>query len=336
MPHQSRGLLVLTLARNRGSRPQRRGILRAQEKRDRRRFHWTDAARISTLGTVPLVVWTPKGTGMESVWPDHCLGAVSLTFDDGTQNQLERAVPALATRELHGTFYICPRGDDYLKTCQPWTEVWRQGHEIGNHTLSHPHPRNLLQGIRPHAGYDVMTLAEIETDILAAEKRLRTLLPNHGPRTFCYPCYTTDVGAGSTRRSYVPIVAKHFLAGRAGGEQGFFNHPYNADLHYLLATSAQQMTAVKLIALVELALARGEWCIFVFHGIDAGRLGIEAGQFQALLDHLARNRDRAWTAPVRDVADRLTKLGEAMTKHQPTRHRPTARNPGGTGTARAS
>lgn len=38
--------------------------------------------------------------------------------------------------------------------------------------------------------------------------------------TDTYPCYCTYVGRGESRKSYVPIVAKHFLAGRSVGEYG--------------------------------------------------------------------------------------------------------------------
>jgi hypothetical protein len=246
----------------------------------------------------------------QETWPDGWEGAVSLSFDDGTDNQLQRAVPMLNDRELKGTFYVPPKGDDFLERYAPWREVAATGHEIGNHTLSHTCSRNFQRGIRPQMGLEAMTLADVEADILEAERRLRELIPDHGPRTFCYPCYTTDVGEGATRQSYVPVTAKHFVAARAGGEYGFFNHPYNADLHHLMSTSGQQMTGPELIGLVELAMARGQWCILTFHGIDTGGLGVCTPAFAALLDHLARHRQRIWTDTVLHVAQHCQTLRE--------------------------
>lgn len=70
---------------------------------------------------------------------------------------------------------------------------------------------------------------EMENDILNAQERLEKLVPHQTGWTFAYPCYCTDVGRGETRHSYIPIVARHFLAGRAAGEYGFGNHPEWAD-----------------------------------------------------------------------------------------------------------
>ncbi|MCK5802052.1 MAG: hypothetical protein KAI66_04430 [Lentisphaeria bacterium] len=55
-------------------------------------------------------------------------------------------------------------------------------------------------------------------------------------------------------------------------------------------------------------MARGQWCILTFHGIDTGGLGVSQGAFVELLKHLARNRDRIWTAPVTEVAQHCSKL----------------------------
>ena len=253
----------------------------------------------------------------QETWPETCEGAVSVSFDDGTDNQLQRAVPMLDDRDLRGTFYVPPKGDDFLTRYAPWREVAATGHEIGNHTLSHTCSRNFQRSIRPQVGLEAKTLADIEADIMEAERRLRELVPEHGPRTFCFPCYTTDVGEGASRRSYVPVVAKHFVAARAGGEYGFFNHPYNVDLHHLMSTSGQQMTGPGLIGLVELAMARSQWCILTFHGIDTGGLGVCTAAFTMLLDHLVRHRQRIWTDSVVRVAQHCLDLRAAWEASQP-------------------
>jgi len=50
-------------------------------------------------------------TTASSPWPHGCKGALSLTFDDGLPNQLEKAVPLLAEFDLRATFYLSPRGN---------------------------------------------------------------------------------------------------------------------------------------------------------------------------------------------------------------------------------
>jgi len=71
-------------------------------------------------------------------WPDGYEGAVSLTFDDGMRSQLEVALPILAENGLRATFYVNSRGPDWRGLLAPWKAVAEAGHEVGNHTVSHP------------------------------------------------------------------------------------------------------------------------------------------------------------------------------------------------------
>jgi hypothetical protein len=251
-------------------------------------------------------------THIDCPWPNGGQGAVSLTFDDGLESQLKRAIPLLEERGLRGTFYLNPRGPDYAETLAPWQAVAEAGHEIGNHSLGHTCSRNFAfhRGAR---GLETMTLDDMEADVVEAERRLQEVLPRDTLRSFCYPCYMTHVGEGLTQQSYVPVVAKHFVAGRAAGEYGFANHPFNADLHCLAAIPAERMPGPEMVGLVERAARQGRWAIFAFHSIDGGRLGVAEFDFVELLDHLAPMRDRLWTAPVADVAHFLKGLREART-----------------------
>ena len=43
-----------------------------------------------------------------SFWPEELHGAVSLTFDDGLDTQLDNAIPCLDDCDLKGTFYVNP------------------------------------------------------------------------------------------------------------------------------------------------------------------------------------------------------------------------------------
>jgi hypothetical protein len=234
-----------------------------------------------------------------------------LTFDDGLPDHLRRAAPLLDERGLRGTFYLCPKGDDLAKRLEPWCAVFDAGHEIGNHSLSHTCSRNFQPANDPGpVGLEHTTLAEMEADLTEAERRLQELFPADG-RSFAYPCYQSDIGEGLTRRSYVPLVAKLFVAGRTGGEYGFFNHPYNVDLHHLGGIAAERMPGTELVGLVERCVRRGHWAILAFHSIDGGRLGINEFDFEELLDHLAESKDRIRTAPVAELAKHCRALRAA-------------------------
>ncbi len=231
------------------------------------------------------------------------VGAVSLTFDDGIDSQLEKAIPAMDEAGIRGTFYLLPRGDDWRERLQPWIEVAGAGHEIGNHTLSHRGSANLW---RVGRGLEDMTLAEIEADILAAQERLVHIAPHQKQWTFCYPTYQTHVGRGASRRSYVPVVAKHFLAGRAGGEYGCANRPDRVDLACVWGQPTERMSGFEMIGLVEELTAQGRWVVLIFHEIDGARLTVGSHEFRMLVDYLNRRRGDIWTAPVVEVAHKIT------------------------------
>jgi len=234
-------------------------------------------------------------------WSPH-RGAVSLTFDDGTQNQLDKAVPVLDEFGLRGTFYVVPRGEDWRQRMAPWRAVAAAGHEIGNHSLSHICPDNIIGRT---GGLEERAVAEIETDILAAQKRLIEIAPHQTHWTFAYPCYCTYVGRGEERQSYVPVVARHFIAGRTGGEYGFGNAPHLVDLASVWGLSVERMSGYEMIGLVEEAVARGQWAILILHEIEGQRLSVGGYHYRLLLDYLCRHADEIWTAPVVEVAARV-------------------------------
>jgi peptidoglycan/xylan/chitin deacetylase (PgdA/CDA1 family) len=238
-------------------------------------------------------------------WPEVCSGAVSLTFDDGHSSQLAKAVPLLEGARLRGTFYLNPggEGDLWRDRLAAWRHVTDRGHEIGNHTLSHPCPNGYSLQPTFRGGLEDLGLEDLEDDILRAEERLREAFPEHGERSFCYPCYMSYVGSGPTRQSYVPVVARHFLAARGLGERA--NNPYNCDLHYLHSWDAARRTGAELIGLVERSVAQGRWGILTFHGLEATHLPVAPSDFRELVAHLDRHRDRIWTAPLISIAQRV-------------------------------
>jgi len=237
-------------------------------------------------------------------------GGVSLTFDDGMPCHLDVAIPALDERGLKGTFYLMPGGGDWRQRLDPWRRVAAAGHEIGNHTLSHTCSANYSGA---PSGLEFTTVADLEADILAAQERLRELAPGQETWTFCYPCYCTFVGRGEGRQSYVPVVARHFLAGRAGGEYGFGNQPATVDLACFWAQAAERMSAFEMIGLAEELSHRGQWVVFVFHAIDGHRLSVMGEDFLALLDFLARARDRRGR-PIR--TDTVAAIATDIASHQ--------------------
>ena len=242
-------------------------------------------------------------TQMNSPWPEDCQGAVSLTFDDGMDSQREVAVPLLNEHGLRATFYVNPR-DGYAETLAPWREIAGAGHELGNHTMRHPCSKNFaFIGDSDRLALEEMSLAEMEAEIVETSRRIRDLAPNQEAISFGYPCYQPFVGQGLHRQSYVPLVARHCVAGRGRGE--YANHPRHCDLAYLWSWACERMTGAQLVGLAERAASQGRWAILTFHGVHEGPLSVGAGDLAELCDFLERQQDRIWTAPVAVVAQRV-------------------------------
>lgn len=238
---------------------------------------------------------------LQQFW-SPCQGAVSLTFDDGTKNQLEKAVPLLDEYQVKATFYLNPAQKNWQEQIQQWSAVSAAGHEIGNHTLSHLCSNNILG---KHGGLEDRNLADIETDILAAQTLLAQVAPRQKDWSFAYPCYNTAVGRSANQQSYVPLVARHFLAGRSGGEYGIGNHPQQIDLAAVWGIPAERMSGFELIGLIEELTFQGRWVILVFHAISGDRLSVSLSDFEMLLRYLRRKRKIIRTAPVVEIARKI-------------------------------
>jgi hypothetical protein len=235
-------------------------------------------------------------------------GAVSLVFDDGDRTQLEKGIPMLDEFGIKASFYLVPHGDDWRRALEPWIAVGQAGHEIANHTCSHYVSRNHFGGKR---GFEDLTLDEVEVDILLAQERLRQIAPHQQDWTFAYPASQTEVGRGTERRSYIPIVAKHFLAGRIRGEYGFGNFPHLIDLAAVWTQTTVRMSGFEMIGLVEELTAQGQWVILGFHEIDGSRLTVGSYDLRMLLDYLSRKSDEIRTAPLVEVARKIADVRAA-------------------------
>jgi hypothetical protein len=244
-------------------------------------------------------------------------GAVSLTFDDGTQNQLDKAIPPLDDRGIKAGFYLNPRGENWRENAQPWIAVAKNGHEIGNHTVTHPCPNNLLAR---HGGHEDMSLDDMESEILEARKRLLHIAPHQKEWTFAYPCYATHVGRGKTRQSFEPLIARHFLAGREGGEYGIANRPAWVDLAAVAGLDTQRMSGFEMIGLVEKLASDGDWVVLVFHEINGAYLSVGAYDYCMLLDYLKRKEKEIWTAPMVEVARRVAAFQAQQAPADPAAH----------------
>ena len=242
----------------------------------------------------------------EFTWPHGEEVAVSLRFDDGTEPHRTIVAPLLSSYGLSGTFYISPKGseEEWRQHARLWHGVLDAGHEIGNHSFSHPAPA-ALSGELDGNTYESMTLEQYAADVLEAHRRLELAFGSRS-WTYCYPCYGTDVGIGAARQSVIPFISRHFSAACIGSE---VTRPYNVpgicDLHALMSVHAEFLSGAELIGHVERARENRRWAIFTFHGIGDGHIPVAREEFEVLLGYLSDRRTEAWTVPVCAVAEHI-------------------------------
>src|SRR5205823_4958752 len=113
------------------------------------------------------------------------------------------------------------------KRLDGWKKAVAEGHEIGNHSNTHPCTANYsFSRLNALENY---TLEMMAAQLDGANAEIETLL-GVKPRTFAYPCGQKFVGRGLDTRSYVPLVADRFLVGR-GAVAECDNDPERSDAH---------------------------------------------------------------------------------------------------------
>lgn len=223
--------------------------------------------------------------------------ALSLTFDDARLSQIDCGMPILNRHGVRATFYVSPDGVE--KRLAAWRSAISAGHEIGSHTKSHPCSGNFAWA-RSNALEDY-TLPRIEQDILACNDYVQHTL-GQTPQTFAYPCGQTFVGKGKNHQSYVPIIAKHFVAGRWAYSE-CAAHPPICDLALLPAREFDCATFAHMVKLVELAIKDGSWLILFGHGVGGqAPQTVPQDALEQLCEYTKTRQNELWTAPVVEVA----------------------------------
>jgi peptidoglycan/xylan/chitin deacetylase (PgdA/CDA1 family) len=217
--------------------------------------------------------------------------AVSLTYDDSLQSQLDNAGPDLARYRLTGTFFV----EDVASDPAPWQALHAQGHEIGSHTMNHPCPR-INTWVKPGLASEDYDLPRMTAELDDSVALLRSL-GQSGPLSFAYPCGVTTVG--DQHDSYLAAVKARFAAARGVSSTVA---PRSVNL-YLTPGIFMTTAGSTLVGRVSAATgAGGGWVIFGFHGVGGDHLSVAREAHAELLAYLDAHRSTVWTAPFGTVA----------------------------------
>lgn len=234
----------------------------------------------------------------EFKWPQKYKAAVSLSYDDALDSQLDNAIPSLKKYNLKGTFYIVPSADVVAKRAADWKKAAQEGHELGNHTLFHQCSKSApgRDWVLAKNDLDKMSLEQMVDQVKLANTIL-FLMDGKQERTMTTPCLDQKVANGV---NYVDAVASLFVGIKDVGGDGVTTDMHTLNPSYVSVTlpfdkPGQEVTGKELIAIVKRAVAKGTMANFTFHGINGDHLSISNKAHEELLAYLAKNKETIWT-----------------------------------------
>lgn len=241
---------------------------------------------------------TPSNASAPFQWPDGKRVAVSLSFDDARLSQIDRGLALLNEHHLKVTFFV--QANNISKRLEGWKKAVADGHEIGNHSETHPCTGNYA--FSRHNALEDYSLQMMAAQLDGANTEIERLLAVK-PRTFAYPCGLKFVGRGANVKSYVPLVAERFVAGRGYLDESA-NDPAFCDLAQAMGTPFDDMDFEQMKDLVDGAAKEGRWVIFVGHEIgQRGHQVTDAAALAKLCDYLTNPASRVWVGTVQEIAE---------------------------------
>ena len=230
-------------------------------------------------------------------WPAGKRAAVSFSFDDARLSQVDAGLAVLEAAGVKATFYLSP--PNLEKRLDGWKKAVAAGHEIANHSRSHPCTANYR--FSATNALEDYTLATIEADIAGANADIARLL-GVTPVSFAYPCGQKFVGRGAGVRSYVPVVAKRFESGRGYLDESP-NDPQRCDLAQLMGTGVDGLSLSDMQRLAAAAVAEGRWIVFAGHEIGKpAAQSTDAAALEAFCRYAKDPASGIWIGTVAEIA----------------------------------
>ena len=234
---------------------------------------------------------TAAAPATQFAWPDGAQAAVSLSYDDAIDSQLDHAVPALDKYGLKASFYLTLSSPALAKRLPEWRALAAHGHELGNHTLFHQCRKSLpgRDWVTPERDLDHTSAAQMLEQVRVGNAMLQAI-DGKTQRTFTLPC--GDRLASGV--DYLPLLRGEFVAMKAG-YVCVLPDMLKQDVNAVGVTAPSDVTGAQLIALVQQAQARGTMINFTFHGIGGDYLTVTTQAHEELLAYLAAHRKEVWT-----------------------------------------
>lgn len=216
-------------------------------------------------------------------WPDGQKMAISLSYDDAIDSQLDNAIPALNKHKLKASFYLTLASPTVKSRLEEWRAAAANGHELGNHTIYHPCSAGLpdREWVASYYNIDNYVVAEIVHEATVANSFLHAI-DGRSERTYTPPCADIIVSG----EDYVPDMRKLFVA-----IKGF----EDVETGVAATWGAFDVNGQALIDRVEMEAAKGTRLLnIIFHGIGGDYLTVSTQAHEQLLAYLVSNKEAYW------------------------------------------
>ncbi len=242
-------------------------------------------------------------------WPHGERAAVSLSYDDALDSQLDNAIPVLNRHGLRGSFFLQLSSPAVGKRMAQWRAAAKRGHELGNHTLFHQCSK-LVDGhewVQSHRNLDTMSVAQMKDQVLLANTMLQAI-DGKRERTMTVPCGDITAQDGD----YLASVAGEFVAIRYGHPSTMDRPMREVDPYAMPGHVPVNLSGLQLIALVKQAGERGAMLNLTFHGIGGDHLAVSSEAHEELVRYLAANRKVYWTDTFLNVMKHVKKTNAQL------------------------
>ena len=230
-------------------------------------------------------------------WPDGKKVAVSLSFDDARLSQIDAGIPMLDSFGVKATFYLNPA--PMRERLDGWKKAVAAGHEIGNHSTTHPCSGNFFW-VGKGNELENFTIERMRKNLQECNKILKDEL-GVDAKVFAYPCGQKFVGRGKNLKSYVPLIAEMFDSGRGWLEE-LDNDPMFCDYAQLVGREMDGKNFDQIQKLIDNAKSHNDWLLLAGH-----EMGEEAPQttrlsmLRELIEYSKHPANGVWLAPVGEV-----------------------------------
>ena len=246
------------------------------------------------------------------LWPGGAKAAVSMTYDDGQENNLDFAIPDLEEFDFRGTFSLVTSEQRTVKRAADWRAAFGRGHEIGNHSVHHPGRSEAYPANPPWLTHhlDQFTEEDIDREVGEAAAWLDTHIGPDPGRSYCYPCLHVSIGNPPNETAYRNAILKCHRFARAGtmlrqpgSSSDGINDPWQVDLLKIDSIGYFPTDGSFFPPLLESSLAVGGWLVLMFHGVGGPSHETPPEVHRGIIQALKAGP--FWVAPIRDVANHI-------------------------------